>query len=573
MNIPAIKKFVLGILFSSLSIVANAQTYNPLWIPDTISGTQFNLTIKDTLKQLRTGNQTITGGINNSAFWGPTLIMNTGDTVHLNVKNNLNDTTTLHWHGMHLPAVMDGGPHQTIPPGTIWQPYWKVTNPASTLWYHPHLHEMTLEQISKGVGGLIIVRDAQEATLNIPRKYGVDDFPIVLTSRRYNATTNQFVVQNVSYGDYMLTNGTPDAQVTLPKQMVRLRLLNVEIERGYDLGFSDNRTFYIIGNDGGLLNAPVPVNKVKLLVGERIEILVNLGADAIGSSIDLMAYNANQAFGFPGGEPATSGQFGSLLNNTNFKVLHINVGATTSNPITTVPTALANHTYLTAADATINRTISITNGNPGGTPFNFDNASFAINTINKTVQLDAIEKWTVTNNNVFGHTFHIHDVEFKLVARNGSAANVGAHESGWKDVMYVPRNENVSFVAKFNDYADSLHPFMYHCHFSNHEDDGMMGQFVVVNNQSTQIKEMQKAIDYSIYPNPTSDKIYLKLENSSIEVYYVTITNANGKTVMMLPQPEMYKGIDISSLTKGIYHVQLMDKKTKSISTKSFIKE
>ena len=573
MNIPAIKKLVLGILFSSLSIVANAQTYNPLWIPDTMSGTQFNLTIKDTLKQLRTGNQTITGGINNSAFWGPTLIMNTGDTVHMNVKNNLNDTTTLHWHGMHLPAVMDGGPHQTIPPGTIWQPYWKVTNPASTLWYHPHLHEMTLEQISKGVGGLIIVRDAQEATLNIPRKYGVDDFPIVLTSRRYNATTNQFVVQNVSYGDYMLTNGTPDAQVTLPKQMVRLRLLNVEIERGYDLGFSDNRTFYIIGNDGGLLNAPVPVNKVKLLVGERIEILVNLGADAIGSSIDLMAYNANQAFGFPGGEPATSGQFGSLLNNTNFKVLHINVGASTSNPITTVPTTLANHTYLTAADATINRNISITNGNPGGTPFNFDNASFAINTINKTVELDNIEKWTVTNNNVFGHTFHIHDVEFKIVARNGSAANVGAHESGWKDVMYVPRNENVSFVAKFNDYADSLHPFMYHCHFSNHEDDGMMGQFVVVNNQSTQIKEMQKAIDYSIYPNPTSDKIYLKLENASIEVYYVTITNANGKTVMMLPQPEMYKGIDISSLTKGIYHVQLMDKKTKSISTKSFIKE
>lgn len=573
MNIPAIKKFVLGILFSSLSLVANAQTYNPLWIPDTISGTQFNLTIKDTLKQLRTGNQTITGGINNSAFWGPTLIMNTGDTVHLNVKNNLNDTTTLHWHGMHLPAVMDGGPHQTIPPGTIWQPYWKVTNPASTLWYHPHLHEMTLEQISKGVGGLIIVRDAQEATLNLPRKYGVDDFPIVLTSRRYNATTNQFVVQNVSYGDYMLTNGTPDAQVTLPKQMVRLRILNVEIERGYDLGFSDNRTFYIIGNDGGLLNAPVSANKVKLLVGERIEILVNLGSDAIGSSIDLMAYNANQAFGFPGGEPATSGQFGSLLNNTNFKVLHINVGASTSNPITTVPTTLANHTYLTAADATINRNISITNGNPGGTPFNFDNASFAINTINKTVELDNIEKWTVTNNNVFGHTFHIHDVEFKIVARNGSAANVGAHESGWKDVMYVPRNENVSFVAKFNDYADSLHPFMYHCHFSNHEDDGMMGQFVVVNNQSTQIKEMQKAIDYSIYPNPTSDKIYLKLENASIEVYYVTITNANGKTVMMLPQPEMYKGIDISSLTKGIYHVQLMDKKTKSISTKSFIKE
>jgi bilirubin oxidase len=566
-------KTLIAALISLGITSANAQTYNNLWIPDTIAGTQFNLTIKDTLKQLRTGNQTITGGINNSAFWGPTLIMNTGDTVHLNVKNTLNDTTTLHWHGMHLPAVMDGGPHQTIPPGTIWQPYWKVTNPASTLWYHPHLHEMTLEQISKGVGGLIIVRDAQEAALALPRKYGVDDFPIVLTSRRYSATTNQFVVQNVSYGDYMLTNGTPDAQVTLPKQMVRLRLLNIEIERGYDLGFSDNRTFYIIANDGGLLNAPVPVTKVKLLVGERIEILVNLGADAVGTSLDLKAYNANQAFGFPGGEPATTGQFGSLLNNVNFNVLHINVGATTANPITTMPTTLVNNTYWTAADATVNRAISITNGQPGGTPFNFDNASFAINTINKTLNLDAIEKWTVTNNNVFGHTFHIHDVEFKIVARNGSAANVGAHESGWKDVMYVPRNENVSFVAKFNDYADALHPFMYHCHFSNHEDDGMMGQFVVVGNQSTNVDEAKQSVGFSVYPNPSTEKVFIKLDNAATEVYYVTITNITGKTVMMLPQPEMYKGIDISALSKGIYHIQLMDKKTKSISTKTFVKD
>jgi len=569
-----VKNKTLIVALISLGITsANAQTYNNLWIPDTIAGTQFNLTIKDTLKQLRTGNQTITGGINNSAFWGPTLIMNTGDTVHLNVKNNLNDTTTLHWHGMHLPAVMDGGPHQTIPPGTIWQPYWKVTNPASTLWYHPHLHEMTLEQISKGVGGLIIVRDAQEAALALPRKYGVDDFPIVLTSRRYSATTNQFVVQNVSYGDYMLTNGTPDAQVTLPKQMVRLRLLNMEIERGYDLGFSDNRTFYIIANDGGLLNAPVAVTKVKLLVGERIEILVDLGADAVGTSLDLKAYNANQAFGFPGGEPATSGQFGSLLNNVNFNVLHINVGSTTANPITTMPTTLVNNTYWTATDASVNRSISITNGQPNGTPFNFDNTSFNINTINKTLNLDAIEKWTVTNNNVFGHTFHIHDVEFKIVARNGSAANVGVHESGWKDVMYVPRNENVSFVAKFNDYADALHPFMYHCHFSNHEDDGMMGQFVVVGNQSTNVDEAKQSVGFSVYPNPSSEKIFIKLENAATEVYYVTITNINGKTMMMLPQPEMYKGIDISALSKGIYNIQLMDKKTKSISTKTFIKE
>jgi bilirubin oxidase len=182
-------------LFSCLfSAYLSAQTYNSLWIPDTLSGSNITLTIKDTFAQLRaTGNQTITGGINNSQFWGPTIFINKGDTVHMNVLNKLNDSTTIHWHGMHLPAVMDGGPHQVIPPGTLWQPYWKVTNNAATYWYHPHLHEMTLEHLSKGIGGFIIVKDAEESALALPRTYGIDDIPLMLTSRRYN-NANQFVV-------------------------------------------------------------------------------------------------------------------------------------------------------------------------------------------------------------------------------------------------------------------------------------------------------------------------------------------------------------------------------------------
>jgi bilirubin oxidase len=224
----------------------------------------------------------------------------------MNVTNNLNESTTVHWHGMHLPAVMDGGPHQVIPAGTLWQPYWKVMNQAATLWYHPHLHETTHAQITKGIGGFIIVKDPVESALALPRTYGVDDIVLALTSRSYNTTTNTFVsppTSNRVYGDYMLSNGTPKAQFTLPKQYVRLRILNAEIERGYNLGFSDNRTFYIIANDGGLLNTPVAATRVKLMVGERIEIMVNLGNDTVGSSLDLKAYNSGQTLGFPGGEP------------------------------------------------------------------------------------------------------------------------------------------------------------------------------------------------------------------------------------------------------------------------------
>ena len=54
--------------------------------------------------------------------------------------NALPEATTVHWHGMHLPARCDGGPHQPVAPGGRWQPSWTVRQPAATLWYHPHPH-------------------------------------------------------------------------------------------------------------------------------------------------------------------------------------------------------------------------------------------------------------------------------------------------------------------------------------------------------------------------------------------------------------------------------------------------
>ena len=566
-------------LFAILILISNGiqAQYNTMPMPEALYGTTFNLNIHESTKQLVTGNQTITGAINNENIWGPTLFINKGDLVHMNVTNNLNESTTVHWHGMHLPSVMDGGPHQVIPAGTLWQPYWTVMNQATTLWYHPHLHETTQAQMTKGIGGFIIVKDPQEAALALPRTYGVDDIVLALTSRSYTPTTNTFVSSTRVYGDYMLSNGTPNAQISLPKQYVRMRILNAEIERAYNLGFSDNRTFYIIGNDGGLLNAPVAVTRVKLLVGERIEIMVNLGGDTVGSSLDLKAYNSGQTLGFPGGEPNTSGDFGSLLNNIDFNVLHINVSATTTatTPITAVPTALATNTYWTATDATVTRSIAVTNGNPGpaSVPFNFDNVTYSLTMTPKVVNLNDVEKWTVTNNNVFGHSFHLHDVEFKIVARNGSATAVGTHESGWKDTFYLPRNESVTFVAKFDDFADSdvNHPYMYHCHFGGHEDGGMMGQFIVTGTMAT--NQNATNTNFSLYPNPANDKLFVNLKDTATEIYYVTISTITGRVVMMLPQPEWQNGIDISSLEAGVYTFQMMDKQSKSVTTKKFIKK
>ncbi len=465
--------------------LSTAQTYNPLIIPEVMTGTTFNLNLHQTAK--RFGNATFqntadttTYAYNNMLMWGPTLIMNKGDWVQMNVTNNLTDTTTTHWHGFHIPAIMDGGPHQTIPAGTTWSPSFQVANNAGTYWYHPHLHQFTQQQLTRGGGGMIIIRDPTESALNLPRTYGVDDFPLAMTSRRF--TNNEFVTTNAAYGDYMLVNGTLSPQVTLPKQYVRLRLLNAEIERSYNLGFSDGRTFYQIATDGGLVAAPVALTRLVLGVGERSEILVDLSGDTVGATLDLQAFNSGQANDFPGAEPSTSGPVGSLLNNSTFTILHINIGAATANPITTRPTSLTTNTFWVDANVTNTRTVTITGGT-GGTAFTFDNTTYTPTLFNQTLNLNAVEKWTVTNTSGFSHSFHIHDIEFNLISRtNGNNAGVKTYEQGWKDVFFISQNQTVTFIAKFDTFASNTNPFMYHCHFSNHEDDGLMGQFVVVNN-------------------------------------------------------------------------------------------
>ncbi len=532
------------------------QTYNPLVIPDTITGTTFNLALSQTGKFFPTyttsnpvlglnsstalgTNPTTTMGYNDALMWGPTLILNQGDTVQINVTNHLDQslstllretTTTVHWHGLHIPAIMDGGPRQVIPGGTTWSPTFTVKNNAATFWYHPHLHVATQEQLTLGAGGFIIVRDPQEAALALPRTYGVDDIPLAVTTRRFLANGNEFSANQYvqsdgttsstdNYGDYPLVNGTINPQMTLPKQWVRLRILCADIQRGYRFGFSDNRNFHVIANDQGLVNTPQQVSQVTMMIGERVEILVDLSLDATGTAIDLMAYDnlgtagaLNGALGGFGGSESNSRtpngnsgpENGGLLCNSDFKVLHINIGATTPGAITAVPATLANNTYWTNADATTTRTVSITGGN-GATPgFTFNNISYSPSTTNYTIPLNAVEKWVIQGGNVFGHSLHIHDIKFNILARNtqaggntnqifntvGGVANlIGAnpcanYESGWKDTVYVPRGETVTVIARYDDFASPANPYMFHCHMLNHEDGGLMGQFIVQDSAS-----------------------------------------------------------------------------------------
>jgi blue copper oxidase len=618
-------KNVILLTIILLSVNFGYSQYTALNIPEAYygaigtNGKTFTINIHENIKQFPVTisatsstliNATVTGAIDTddirtNTFWGPTLIMDKGDVVHMDVTNNLNESSTIHWHGSHLPAIMDGGPHQVIPAGTLWQPFWTVKNQAATLWYHPHMHATTQSQLTKGVGGFMIVKDPIEAALALPRTYGVDDIPLSITSRRFiSATGAMSATLTDNYGDYFLVNGTfatdkvgaVKAQMTLPKQWVRLRILNAEIQRGLNIGFSDNRTFYIIGNDGGLLGAPIAVTRMAIQTGERYEIMVNLSADTVGaetlflktfnSVAEITTSNGSSSFlngGWPGSEnPAspspstTAGPInGGYLNQKDISFLSIKIGATTTvtTPVTALPATLVANTYWTTTNVTNSRTINI-GGGQAGAAFTLDGSLYSNALIPKTIALDAIEKWTIVNNNVFGHTFHLHDVDFNVISRSGGAmgTTVRPYEQGWKDSVWLPIGGSVSFIAKFDDYADSTWQYMYHCHALTHEDEGMMGQFIVTSSLAT-AEENVAAVSFKLYPNPVSDKLFIDLADTQNDIYYITITTLQGRVAMMLPKPEWKNGIDISSLSTGTYIMKLTDEKTKSVTTKKFIKK
>ena len=494
-NITATATDSSGNFTTTLPVVVtltSTPTYNPLYIPDTMTGTTFNLTLDQSSRQFYSGPATQTYGYNHAQFWGPTLIMKKGDFVQVNLTNNIGATTTTHWHGFHIPAIMDGGPHEVIANGAVWSPSFYIKNNAGLYWYHPHLHPTTEQQLALGAGGLIIIQDPVEAALPLPRTYGTDDIPIVLTSRRFTfggAGNNQIFTQG-SFGDVMLVNGTMNPQVNLPAQVVRLRILDGEFVRNHNLGFSDNRTFWVISSDGGLLNAPVPVTRLVMGVAERYEILVDLSHDAPGTSLNLVTYNSTYAnTNYPGGQLGTTGANGSLLNAIDFNDLNINVVAATANPITTIPTTLASNTYWTTADVTNNRTVTITG--VGGNPLAFDNVVYSPSYINQTINFNAVEQWTLVNASNLAHTFHIHDIQFYLTnvqlappyTQIVTQGNVPAYQQGWKDTFMIMPQSSVTFITKFDDFASNTNPFMFHCHMLPHEDGGLMGQFLVQNNQ------------------------------------------------------------------------------------------
>lgn len=545
-----------------LSGAVHAQ--NQLLIPNTLSGTNFTLNLQNGQYQFYSGVNTTTMGANGNIL-GPTLIMKKGDFVDIKVKNQLGDTTTIHWHGMHVSAANDGGPHTTIAPGAVWNPKFTVMDKAATYWYHPHLHTHTNEQVSMGIAGLIIVRDNEEAALNLPRTYGVDDFPLVIQTKDFD--DNKQIVVPSNSDDVAMVNATIDAYVDVPQQVVRFRLLNGSSQRVFNVGLSDNRTFYQIASDGGLLSEPLSLTRLQLAPGERAEILIDFSG-LQGKAVELKSYASEFPNGIYGAtnpgmntSMVLNGYKPNPLNGSDFNLVSFRVGATGSQPVTTIPATLVNVSPIPESDATVTRDLTFSPQTRGMDQLNgkflINDVSFDMNVINYTIQLNNVEIWTLENNSAIAHPFHIHDVQFYILDRDGNAPP--ASEQGRKDVVLVKPQETVRFITVFEDFADDTVPYMYHCHMLSHEDQGMMGQFNVVSRVTGVNDHFAENTRLSVFPNPVQgDFLTVKASNVGETILSYALYSLTGEK--LLQQKTNLTGelkLNVSNIPEGLYFIKI----------------
>ncbi len=451
----------------AMSPVIEVPPSRPLAIPPLDEGTsvggdrRFDLVVDEGSHDFGRPAPTATMGVN-GGYLGPTLRMRTGEQVRVEVTNRLAERTTLHWHGMAVPARMDGGPHQLVEPGSTWSPTWQVRQPSGTLWYHAHPHGSTADHVYRGVAGMILVDDAA-APDALPHEYGVDDIPVIVQDKRFD-DDGQLVFDQRGpsstgfLGDTVMVNGTVGPFLDVTATRTRLRLLNASTARIYRLGFADGRTFALVGTDGGLLRAPVEVDAIQLSPGERADVVVGM---APGERV--MLRNTSPDFGSRVGP-------NSRFGTGDYDVLELRAAAQLA-PSPALPPALARWDRLSEGAATRIREFSIHAQIINRKPVDMGR-------IDEVVTTGATEVWVLRNRDPQPHNFHVHTVQFQVLDVDG--APPPAELAGWKDTVYLAPGSEARIIATFPDEADPTWPFMYHCHLLWHEDSGLMGQFVVV---------------------------------------------------------------------------------------------
>jgi FtsP/CotA-like multicopper oxidase with cupredoxin domain len=424
-----------------------------------------------------------------NSYLGPTIRVRRGQRVRIRFSNRLPEPSIVHWHGLDVPSAMDGHPHTVIDPGTEFVYEFEVTNRAGTYWYHPHPHGRTGPQVYRGLAGLFIVSDDEDAALGLPSDE--HEITCVLQDRRVDAQ-NQLVylesgmnsmmtTMHGFLGDRILVNGHERPSLALATRAYRLRVLNGSNARIYKLAWSDQSPMTVIGGDGGLLERPVRQRYVTLAPAQRVELILDLSGQAIGTTLQLLSAP------FPAPEADSMAMsMGSVPNGAPLSLLAITVAREERAPFR-LPAKLSTFgaSWQRAAATPVRRiTLSFQAGQwlIGGRTFEMMDAAS-----DETVAAGSTGVWELANvGGMMGmqmaHPIHLHGPQFRVLGRTGgsvataSSLREGIIDEGWTDTVLVMPGETVRIQVTF-----TRHPglYLYHCHLLEHEDMGMMRNFRV----------------------------------------------------------------------------------------------
>ncbi len=424
------------------------------------------------------------------SYLGPSFRVKTGQKVRVRFTNQIPDESIVHWHGLHVPAVMDGHPRYVIGQGKTYLYEFEVNNRAGTYWYHPHPHGRTGPQVYGGMAGLFLVSDEEEEAAGLPD--GEFDIPMVLQDRTFD-TNNQLVYlqgmggmmgrMNGFLGQWILVNGQPRFTLPVATRPYRLRLLNGSNSRIYRLAWQDGRPLTVIGTDGGLLQKPVHRRYVMLAPGERLELWADFSKDPLNSQTALVSLPFDAGMMGRGGMMGGGGNF--LPNGAPFTVfkVHVRRRERAAFPLPRRLSEIKPYRPRGAVNAGRPRTFYLQMRHMAWT---INGRTFEMTGVapDETVRLGTMELWEFVNQGggmgMMGgmgmpHPMHLHGKQFQVLERSG-VAHEGYVDEGWKDTVLVMPGERIRFLVRFDDYSGL---FLYHCHNLEHEDMGMMRNYYV----------------------------------------------------------------------------------------------
>jgi len=455
----------------------------PLATPPATNG-QGSLTAQVTTSTIYDGKKSRVLGYQSGSILGPSIIVNSGDKININFQNNLSENSNIHWHGLIIPANMDGHPEDVAQPGSSRNYNFTISQRAGMYWYHPHPDGFTAEQAYLGLAGAFIVRDAEEQKLNLPS--GDLEIPLVIQDKRINTDYSLDYSPNMSdimsgyMGSSILVNGVYSPYKDVKTRNYRFRVLNGSNGRIYNLALSNGASFTVIGSDGGLLSAPQTVSSLLLGPGERADLIVNFSNYNVGTELFLESRTFSA---------------GATQGIQSFRIMKFKVALNEKDSFT-LPTALSSINPISNGNSIMTRTFDISNegmgsmgsmggmGSMGSTGtmmkgmHRINDKVYDKSRIDVTVQSGSTEIWVFDN--TLGsepHPMHIHGLQFQVLDRSGGRNKLISTEGGWKDTVLLLPGEKVRVIMSF---GQNKGKYVLHCHNLEHEDDGMMLQFEII---------------------------------------------------------------------------------------------